>query len=336
MVLTDPMQRWSKGSALAGALVWLGLIMIPPSDLFRVELIEKLLLLALLVIVPLGLLLIASPKRNERHAVPFRAAVFAQPFGASMAVCSFLLPQGGRAALLASGWAVVTALIALSGLARFLSREAIKVEEFCIDAGLIYVSVGGVWLVISRLGYQPLGFGDTIVLLTAVHFHYTGFAAPILAGLAGRRALERREASALMRRVFQAASFGIIAGTPLVAAGIALSAPLLGLAGALVVSTGLWLLAALVLIWIVPSLRPRPAQILLIVSSFSSTIAMVLACAYAYSIVSKRLIINIPHMAMSHGTMNALGFSLCGLLAWYLAETGQDDKGTREHIDESI
>ena len=32
-----------------------------------------------------------------------------------------------------------------------------------------------------------LGFGDTIVLLTAVHFHYAGFALLLLAGLAGRR-----------------------------------------------------------------------------------------------------------------------------------------------------
>lgn len=327
MALTDPLQRWSKGSALAGALVWLALIMVSPSGLFRVELIEKLLLLAPLVIVPLGLLLIDSPKRHGRYTLLYRAAVFAQPFGAMMAVCSFLLPQGDWAALLASGWLSVTGLIALSGLARFLSREAMSVEEFCIDAGLIYVSVGGVWLVISRLGYQPLGFGDTIVLLTAVHFHYTGFAAPVLAGLAGRRALRRRESSAWTRRTFQAAAFGIVAGTPLVAAGITLSAPLLGLAGALVVSTGLWLLAALVLVLIVPALQPRPAQILLVVSSVSSTIAMALACAYAYSIVSKRLIINIPHMAMSHGIMNALGFSLCGLLAWFLVEKGLDDKG---------
>jgi hypothetical protein len=55
---------------------------------------------------------------------------------------------------------------------------------------------------------------------------------------------------------------------------------------------------------------------LLLVSSASSSLAMVLACLYAYSIVAGRLIINIPQMAMSHGVANALGFSLCGLIAW--------------------
>jgi YndJ-like protein len=312
-------QRWSGRSALAGALLWLALIAIPPSDLFPVELIEKLLLLAPLVIVPLGLSLAVMPGDDGQRALPYRVAVFAQPFAAVLAACSYLLPQGVEAALLASPWLLVTGLIALFGLMRLLSRRAINAEEICIDAGLIYLSVGGVWLVVSRLGYQPLGFGDTIVLLTAVHFHYTGFAAPVLAGLSGRALAGSPTATA--RRMFAAVSLGIIAGTPLVAAGITFSAPVVGLAGAVVVSAGLWLLAALNLFRIVPALSSRPAQILLVVSSVSSTFAMALACAYAYSILAKQLIINIPHMAMSHGIMNALGFSLCGLMAWCLVET---------------
>ncbi|MGB7923232.1 MAG: YndJ family protein [Pyrinomonadaceae bacterium] len=327
MTQTYPSQRWSRRSALAGALIWLVVVVMPPSEMFRVELIEKLLLLALLVVVPLGLSLAETARvSHERHVALYRVAVFAQPFAAVLALCSFLLPQGVWAALLACPWLGATGAAALSGLARLLSKRAMRAEEMCVDAGLVYVSVGGVWLVISRLGYQPLGFGDTIVLLTAVHFHYTGFAAPLLAGLAGRRALA--VSSNWTRRVFAAASTCIIAGTPLVAAGITLSAPPLGLAGAIVVSTGLWLLAALNLARVVPALLPSTrARLLLVVSSVSSIIAMALACAYAYSLVVKRLIINIPHMAMTHGVMNALGFSLCGLLAWWLAETSERRDG---------
>lgn len=313
------MQRWSRRSAFAGALVWLGLLVIAPAGNFRVELIEKLLLLAPLVIVPLGLSLVAPVSSQARDEAIYRVALLAQPFGAALAVCSFLLPQGLWAALVASAWLAVTALIALYGLMRLLLPGAMRGEEIAISAGLVYLSVGGVWLVISRLGYQPLGFGDTIVLLTAVHFHYTGFAAPLLAGLAGR-ALRRDSSTVLKQRAAQTASFGIIMGTPLVAAGITLSAPVLGLVGAVVVSLGLWLLAALVIFRVVPALSSRPSQILLVTSSVSSVIAMVLACAYAYSIVTKQLIINIPHMAMSHGIMNALGFALCGLMGWCLSD----------------
>ena len=314
------MPRRGRRSAFAGASLWLVLVVIVPYDIFRVELIEKLFLLAPLVIVPLGLSLVQPANHQGREGLLYRAALFGQPFAAALAVCSFLPSQGVWAALLATAWLALTGLIALYGLMRFLSLGVRRAEETSINAGLIYLSVGGVWLVISRLGYQPLGFGDTIVLLTAVHFHYTGFAAPLLAGLAGR-ALQR-DPSAWVRRTLQAASYGIIMGTPLVAAGITLSAPVLGLVGALVVSTGLWLLAALVMIRVVPALLSRPAQMLLVTSSVSSVAAMVLACAYAYSIVSKQLIINIPHMAMTHGMMNALGFALCGLLAWCLVETG--------------
>ena len=59
-------------------------------------------------------------------------------------------------------------------------------EAMLLLAGLVYLAVGGVWTVIARAGLRPLGFPDLIVLLTAVHFHYAGFALPVLAGLVAR------------------------------------------------------------------------------------------------------------------------------------------------------
>jgi hypothetical protein len=47
---------------------------------------------------------------------------------------------------------------------------------------------------------------------------------------------------------------------------------------------------------------------------------MSLACIYAYSIVAKKLIIDIPQMAMTHGVINAFGFALCGLVAWSIVK----------------
>jgi hypothetical protein len=43
---------------------------------------------------------------------------------------------------------------------------------------------------------------------------------------------------------------------------------------------------------------------------------MILATVYAYSIVRQVLVIDIPHMAVTHGVINAFGFALCGLLGW--------------------
>ena len=70
--------------------------------------------------------------------------------------------------------------------------------------------------------------------------------------------------------------------------------------------------------WVVPKLTRRTAQVLLIVSSLIPFISMVLASLYAYSLVTKKLILDIPQMAMTHGMINAFGFVFCGLFAWFL------------------
>jgi hypothetical protein len=194
-----------------------------------------------------------------------------------------------------------------------LPRGFHPAEEVSIDFGLVYLPVGGVWLVMSRLGLQAFGFGDTIVLLTAVHFHFAGFAAPILAGLAGRFI----EAPVFARQIFRVSIAFLIIGIPLVATGITAS-PLLALVGATVLSLGLMLLALTVMATVLRALRSLPAQILLTVSSVSSVLAMLMASIYAYSIVAKKLIIGIPEMAVTHGILNAFGFALSGLTAWLI------------------
>ena len=304
-----------RTSAIAGAVVWTVMLFLRTSASPETELINKILVLGILVIVPLGLSLVSTPDRNNLHALPYRLAVLAQPFGAICGFASFFLEQGWPAAALAAAWFVVTCAIALFGLWRLLPRGLRPIEEVSIDAGLIFLPVGGVWFMMSRLGIQPIGFGDTIVLLTAVHFHFAGYAAPILAGLAGRTI--GRQGSA--RKLLGVGVVSIVTGIWFVAAGITL-APRLALAGAIVISTGLVLLAVIVVACVLPSLRSRTAQILLLVSSISSTFAMCLACAYAYSIVTKTVILDIPQMAMAHGIVNAFGFALCGLVGWSMVE----------------
>jgi YndJ-like protein len=305
--------RFPQASAVAGALCWLALLIIPSNEPFDLRIIKGIFLLGALVIVPLGLSLVATPDRRNRHSLVYRLALVAQPLGAAMVICSYFFEQGLLAALLASVWLIVTALIALFGLVRFLPRGATRAEEVAIDAGLMYLVVGGFWFVFSRYGLQPAGFGDTIVLLTAIHFHYAGFAAPILLGMAGRMLVDKDSSA---RRLLWLSCVTVITGTPLVAAGITFS-PMLALAGACAIAVGLWLLASLVVWRVLYSLPSHAgARIMLLVSSASSCAAMALACLYAYSIVAGRLILSIPQMAMFHGVANALGFSLCGLIAW--------------------
>jgi len=299
-------------SAAVGALIWLPFLLIRTSDSSETELLHKVLLLGVLVVVPLGLSLIPVQQDSDESLL-YRLAVPAQPVAAVAVTVSFLLSPGAPAAILVASWLLVSLVLALMGLKRLLSRGALLSSELSIDAGLAYLVVGAGGLLASRLGIQPMGFGDTIVLLAAVHFHFAGFAAPLLAGLAGRYVIQ----GSRQRKILGLSSGFIVGGTPLVAAGITFS-NVLGLVGTLVIATGMLLLAIVVLGWVVGSRNSTLARTLLAISSVSSVFAMLLASLYAYSLVVGTVILDIPQMALSHGLLNSFGFTMCGLLGWWL------------------
>jgi hypothetical protein len=321
------MARWSWGSAGLGAAVWLGWLAVFAG---KQGPIATLLLFAVLVLVPLALPLAATPDRAGRHVLVYRAAVYAQPAAALLVAVSFMLAPGVGAALL------VTGLVALFGLWRLrrrvlpggrawrlggLSCSAVagSAAEVCLDAGLLYLPIGGVWLVVARLGMRPLDFPDVIVLLTAVHFHYAGFIAPLLAAMAGR-ALPANKCWA--RRAYRMVAAGVMAGPPLLAAGITYS-PALEAAAAVLLAASIVGLSVLILTTIVPAPRPLAQRILLLISALSAMSALVLAGIYGVGAIAGERLLTIHQMAQVHGWTNALGFTLCGLLAWRLAPPAQ-------------
>jgi hypothetical protein len=304
--------HWHQISALAGTLVWLLLLVLLPAEPQTLALITRLLLLAVLVFVPLALGLVAL-SRSARGAGCLRLAVRVQPFAATVVVVAFLLPAGVPAGVLALSWLVFAGIAALLGVMRFFDHDVRNAAELCIDVGLLLLPIGGFWLAMARFGMRPLGFGDTIVLLTAVHFHYAGFALLMLAGLAGRRL---RAGAPLNWSIFRVVAMGMIAGVPLVALGITFSRVLEILAVLLLVSSVL-ALALLTLVAVLPQVARRDARALLGISALASIVTMLLAAGYAGgSIVG--LALTIPQMVVAHGAVNAFGLVLCGLLAWTL------------------
>lgn len=305
----------ARKSAVAGFVFWLASALIRIGDTQETELIERVFLFATLVVVPLGLLLVATPTRQGRHALPYRLAIVLQPVCAISVFISLYMQKGWLAGLVATPWLAIDILLALFGIWRLAQRGLQPIEEFSIDAALLYPTVGGVSLVLYQLDVQPLGFGATIILLTAVHFHFAGFAAPIIAGMTGRLL----RASGQGRAMLYVALTLIFSSMPIVAAGITYS-PLVALVGALTISIGLLLLATLTIGSVLLLLDSIAVRVLLIVSAVSSVAAMVLATAYAYSIVTKTVIIDIPAMALTHGLFNAFGFAFCGLVAWSIIQ----------------
>jgi len=296
----------AKRSAALGFVAWLLLLLTTTADSASIELIHKIVFFAILVIVPLGLSLLAASSSI------YKLAVFIQPIAALLTIASFFLDKGIPSAALSSTWLLLTGLVALYGVSRLVARGGpLPLPELSIDAGLLYLPITGVWLVIYRLGEQPFGYGEIIILLTVVHFHFAGFATPIIAGMNGR-ILASTE---FPQRIYAFVVFGIVAAMPLVAAGITFN-PLLGLIGALLLSAALVLLAVLTIFWVRPRITHPANQILLVFGALASCAAMVLASLYAYSLASHTLILTIPTMAMTHGILNAFGFVTCSLFVW--------------------
>src|SRR5450432_307210 len=149
--------RWAWSGAVLALVVW--------SPLRPFGLVESLVALAATSVVPLGLSLAQDPDRHGRHLSAYRAATCMLPFAIAAAVASFVLPPGWPAGALAGTWCLFCMVVGSFGVARFLRRGFRYPEELAIDLGLVYLTIGGVWLTASRAGVGLLGFGEPIVLL---------------------------------------------------------------------------------------------------------------------------------------------------------------------------
>ncbi len=300
-----------RRSALLGAVVWLVQAGLSATGYYPAKAIELLFLLGPLMVVPLGLAVIETLSFPTETGLFIRVARFLQPVGATVAAASFVLPAQIMAGGLALPWLAVTVCTGLSGVRRLLQGRFGPIEEACFTASLLYLPVGGLWLVMSRAGGGFLGFKEPIVLLTAVHFHFSGFAAPIIAGATG--SLIGRTPS-VRRLIYSVACLGVIASPALLAAGFVLL-PALKLVSAFILAFSLTVIAVLTLI-LATKVSQKLARMLLMLSAGSAIAGMALAATYSAGEFTSHEIISIPTMALSHGAINGFGFGLCGMIAW--------------------
>src|SRR4051794_23041952 len=227
-----------------------------------------------MTLVPLALSLLPPPA-GRWEALPLRLALPLLLVGMPGALAAFAVPQGVGAALLTLPWLVVAGLLALHGLARLLRLRPPHADQLCLGFGLLYLPVGAGWLTLARLGGDALGFQGVIVLLTAVHFHYAGLLASVIAAQVGGAV---RAARPELWPAYRVVSAGVIVGPPLVAVGITFSrlvelvaVPLLALS-----LVGL----ALLTLRLLPSIHPLLSRLLLAASSLAVLGGMLLAASY--------------------------------------------------------
>jgi hypothetical protein len=296
-------ERGTSSVSLLGAFLWAVLAALAGSGIAPLGVIELLFLFAPLVAVPLGFALL---ERISVHEIGWaeRAARAVQPLAALSLVVGFWRGPGTIAGLMSVPWATVCGAVAFSGLVQLGRR--ISLTNFVGSIARIDLGVAGIFLLLSRFGIH-LRFQEPIVLLTAVHFHFSGFATSAIA-LGGLRFAER----STRRRAWIVVATAVSVLPSGLAAGFVFS-PILKVVSAVLFSTAVAALACL-LFEESREFHLRTARIFIGLATASVIAGMTLAATYAVGEYLHRDWITIPRMASTHGWINALGFAMPALL----------------------
>jgi hypothetical protein len=314
-------ERWTSGVALSGASIWCLLAGLAGAQRAPLGAIELLFLFAPLVMGPLALALAGSVSTPRLPAVETAARAM-QPLAAISAVAAFWWGPGRLAGLLSIPWAMVCGAIALSGLRGLRAR--ISLPALFGNIARIDLGLAGAWLLMSRFGVHSQ-FQEPIVLLTAVHFHYSGFATSVIAVSGWRFAESSGRDTRWWRWIVPA-----VAALPFaIAAGFVFS-PALRAAAAVAFSVAIAALAILLLRQSA-KFHSLTARLFVGVAASFVLVGMTLASVYAIGEASHRAWLTIPRMATTHGWFNALGFVAPALLGC-LIELHSIPRGERTEV----
>lgn len=312
-------QRWAAACATAGAAVWAAIAVLARMGMARLGAIELLFLFAPLVLVPLGMELGRVLGDGGWLTEVGRRL---QPAGAGLAIVAMWLPPGRRAGLAALGWLLICALMAGAGFLDLIlapwadAGAGAHARQIVMGIAGVDLAVGGAWLVASRWGMRPMGIEEPIGLMTAVHFHFAGFATAMIAA-ATLRFAEKRGPQPWLKGLIL-----IVVGLPFVVAAGFMISPKVKMVAALLFSASVAGLA-IVLRACGRKAEQATARILLQVAAGAVFAAMVLSGAYAVGDFLGNNGLTIPQMARTHGILNAVGFCLSGLLGWLVENSRQ-------------
>ncbi|WP_380164178.1 YndJ family protein [Jannaschia sp. R86511] len=269
------------------------------------------------LLLPLGLRLVDAPGlRPLARAWPVLGLACAVPLW---------LPRGPLAAGLATVYLLATLVLVGCAVARVLAVVS-RVRaggglgadrlagEVAVGAALVSPAVAAVALVAERAGVELFGFDLEILALTSPHLHYAGFVAALVAAL-----VHRHVAGSGWARL---GAWTVPAGTALVAVGHFLGA-WVELLGTVVLSAGMWAVAALVLTRVGPQVNGLWPRRGLVGSVVLLPVTMLLALSWAVGRATGLPHLPIDWMVLTHGVGNAVGFGLCGVLAWTAVRRGE-------------
>ncbi len=207
----------------------------------------------------------------------------------------------------------LAAWLTVRELADLFVYPKFELKNWVRMAALGYWATGAAWSVFFLGDVRPLGFDPVIVGLTAAHFHVAGF---VLAVVVYCLLSEMPDAT---NRLL---GWGVLAGMPLVAAGITATklgySPVFEWVSALAfVALALGVIGQQMHL-VFQKKYPPAARLLWLGGAVCLLAGGVLASLYALRFSWPIAWVNIPNMKIWHGTLNTVGFGALVLNGWEL------------------
>lgn len=284
-----------------GFIVWLlfGILSFPHST-FSLNYVQVLILAAPLWLIPLTWQMLDTPDWLTYISTP----------ASILLALSFLFSLSVLIALLTIPWLIMTVALALQKLNDWRVAKSRSIHHLCQLFAYLFLPIGAAWAFVDRLGFQPLGFDSTIVLLTVAHFHYAGFLLPTIAALVVKN---------IMSSWNTFIGWAVILGIPLVAIGITTThfdLPIwIEVMAVTIMFIGGFGIGLLYCFWGGKHWRTVYGK-LWIVGGIALLAGMSLALGYGWRHYYLIPTLTIPWMYVVHGTLNAVGFALPTILGW--------------------
>ncbi|MDG4656324.1 YndJ family protein [Ectobacillus antri] len=292
-----------KYNIIFGALVYIIYMVTEGLDVYAVE---ALVLLSICVFVPSILTLVDSKMRNGRMFSVFKILILSYPIAVISAALAFVTNMP----VFASIWFGYTIMVGYFGVHRLIQRGIRPLQEFAIDIGLLYLVLGGFWFYAYIANIQVMHFTSIIVLLTAIHFHYSALLIPIFTGFLGRK-------FHTSSNLYTYTAWSVIVSPMTIAVGITYSRVFEFIA-VLAYMFGLYMYSIMVLR---TPFQRNVAKVLVSISALVLIFTISLSLLYAYGRAMHQVTISIDAMIFFHGLMNTIGVVTPAIIGWFLEGT---------------
>ncbi|MBH5319436.1 YndJ family transporter [Paenibacillus sp. GSMTC-2017] len=279
-------------------------------DSLAFNLVEKFLIYAVFVIVPLVILLLDRDEKNNMQQKMFTAIKLLHIPAALLTLASIMSNKTwglGNTVIpgtLSLGWVLFTLLLCVYGITIITNHKG-RVGELAIGAGLVYFFVGGIWFALYQYQIHIYQVSPSTHALNSVHFHFSSAIVPIFIGMLGRIMTKKSWYPWIV-------AIDII-GPILIAVGIIFSKPIEYI-GVTLFACNIAIYTTYLLAYLRKSSVRNKSSLFLVASCLAFYAIVVISICYP---LLKRLFsLTILDFIPIYGSLHAFGFVLFGLIGW--------------------